>query len=126
MDSVCAPRRKHGFGPLSGQPSELLKVVLVVFLAGYLSENRALLSEEYMSLGPIHLPPFAYLLPMVAMWAIALLIVVVQRDLGAALLFFAVFLLLLYVATARWSYVILGLVLFLAGSALMYRLFGHV
>jgi cell division protein FtsW (lipid II flippase) len=60
------------------------------------------------------------------MWATALAIVVIQRDLGAALLFFAVFLLLLYVATARWSYVALGLVLFVAGSALMYRLFGHV
>jgi cell division protein FtsW (lipid II flippase) len=63
---------------------------------------------------------------MAAMWAIALLIVVVQRDLGAALLFFAVFLLLLYIATGRWSYVIGGLVLFIAGSALMYQLFGHV
>jgi cell division protein FtsW (lipid II flippase) len=63
---------------------------------------------------------------MVAMWAIALAIVVIQRDLGAALLFFAVFLSLLYVATARWSYVLLGLLLFVAGSALMYRLFGHV
>ena len=113
-------------GPLSGQPSELLKVVLVVFLAGYLSENRALLVEQSTAIGPLRLPPLPYLLPMAAMWAIALLIVVVQRDLGAALLFFAVFLLLLYIATARWSYVVGGLILFLAGSALMYQLFGHV
>ena len=74
-------------GPISGQPAELLKVVLVVFLAGYLSENRALLAEESMRVGPLRLPPIQYLAPMVAMWAIALLIVVVQRDLGAALLF---------------------------------------
>ena len=114
------------FGPISGQPSELLKVVLVVFLAAYLSENRALLTDEYLSLGPVHLPPLPYLLPMVAMWLIALLIVVVQRDLGAALLFFAVFLLMLYVATARWSYVVMGLVAFVAGAALMYGLFEHV
>ena len=114
------------FGPISGQPSELLKVMLVIFLAGYLSENRALLSEEYLSLGPIHLPPIPYLLPMVAMWMIALLIVVVQRDLGAALLFFAVFLLLLYIATARWSYVAVGLIAFVAGSALMYHVFDTV
>ncbi len=113
-------------GPVSGQPSELLKVVLVIFLAGYLSENRALLSEHSTSIGPIHLPPVPYLLPMVAMWAIALMIVVVQRDLGAALLFFAVFLFLLYIATARWSYVLLGLVLFVAGSYVMYRLFDTV
>ena len=63
---------------------------------------------------------------MVAMWAIALGIVVVQRDLGAALLFFAVFLALTYAATGRISLVIIGLVLFLAGSALMANLFEHV
>ena len=114
------------FGPISGQPSELLKVVLVVFLAAYLSENRALLTEEYTSLGPLRLPPVPYLLPMVAMWAIALLIVVVQRDLGAALLFFAVFLFLLYIATGRWSYVLVGLAAFVAGSAVMYGLLEHV
>ena len=74
-------------------------MILVVFLAGYLSENRALLAEESTRIGPLRLPPLPYLAPMVAMWAIALGIVVVQRDLGAALLFFAVFLALLYVAT---------------------------
>ena len=101
-------------GPLSGQPSELLKVILVVFLAGYLSENRALLVEQDTRLGPLRLPPLPYLAPMVAMWAIALGIVVVQRDLGAALLFFGVFLALLYVATGRVSLVVIGLVLFVA------------
>ena len=78
-------------------------------------------------IGPLRLPPLPYLLPMVAMWAIALGIVVVQRDLGAALLFFCVFLLLLYVADgALVSYVIGGLILFVAGSALMYQLFDTV
>ena len=101
-------RLSLSIGPLSGQPSELLKVILVVFLAGYLSENRALLAEENTRIGPLRLPPLPYLAPMVAMWAIALGIVVVQRDLGAALLFFAVFLALLYVATGRPSYVMAG------------------
>lgn len=113
-------------GPISGQPSELLKVILVVFLAGYLSENRLLLAEESTRLGPLRLPPIPYLAPMGAMWAIALGIVVVQRDLGAALLFFAVFLALLYVATGRMSYVVGGLILFLAGAFVLYNLFGHV
>jgi cell division protein FtsW (lipid II flippase) len=113
-------------GPISGQPSELLKVILVVFLAGYLSENRPLLIEQDSRLGPLRLPPLPYLAPMVAMWAIALGIVVIQRDLGAALLFFAVFLALTYAATGRLSLVIIGLVLFLAGSALMANLFEHV
>ena len=123
---VNGARLTLDLGPVSGQPSELLKVILVVFLAGYLSENRTLLVEQSTRIGLLRLPPVPYLAPMVAMWALALAIVVVQRDLGAALLFFAVFLVLLYVATARWSYVALGLVLFVAGSALMYRLFGHV
>jgi cell division protein FtsW (lipid II flippase) len=123
---VNGARLTLDLGPISGQPSELLKVILVVFLAGYLSENRPLLVEQSTRLGPVRLPPLPYLAPMAAMWAIALAIVVIQRDLGAALLFFAVFLSLLYVATARWSYVLLGLLLFIAGSALMYRLFGHV
>ncbi len=113
-------------GPVSGQPSELLKVILVVFLAGYLSENRPLLIEQDTRLGPLRLPPLPYLAPMVAMWAIALGIVVVQRDLGAALLFYAVFLALLYAATGRLSLVLIGLVLFVLGSALMASLFDHV
>ncbi len=113
-------------GPIGGQPSELLKVILVVFLAGYLSENRALLVEQDTRVGPLRLPPLPYLAPMVAMWAIALGIVVVQRDLGAALLFFGVFLALLYAATGRISLVIIGLVLFLLGSAAMANLFEHI
>src|SRR5206468_9647622 len=113
-------------GPFSGQPSELLKVILVVFLAGYLSENRPLLQEESTRVGPFRLPPLPYLAPMVAMWAIALGIVIVQRDLGAALLFFAVFLLLLYVSTARFSFVVLGLAAFVVGAGLLYFVFDHV
>ena len=123
---VNGARLSLTIGPISGQPSELLKVILVVFLAGYLSENRRLLVEESTRLGPFRLPPVPYLAPMVAMWTIALGIVIVQRDLGAALLFFAVFLLLLYVSTARSSFVVLGLVAFVLGAAALYFLFGHV
>ena len=123
---VNGARLTLSIGPLSGQPSELLKVILVVFLAGYLSENRSLLADESTRIGPIRLPPLPYLAPMVAMWAIALGIVVVQRDLGAALLFFAVFLALLYVATGRPSYVVGGVILFIVGAWVLYNLFGHV
>src|SRR3954469_1605156 len=123
---VNGARLSLSIGPLSGQPSELLKVILVVFLAGYLSDNRALLADESTRLGPIRLPPLPYLAPMVAMLAIALGIVVVQRDLGAALLFYTAFLALLYVATGRPSYVIGGVLLFIAGSWVLYNLFGHV
>ncbi|MHB8399780.1 MAG: FtsW/RodA/SpoVE family cell cycle protein [Candidatus Limnocylindrales bacterium] len=119
---VNGERLSLRIGPLSGQPSELLKVILVVFLAGYLSENRRLLVEEDTRVGPLRLPPLPYLAPMLAMLAMALGVVVIQRDLGAALLFFAVFLLLLYVATGRLSAVAIGLVLFIVGAAVLYRL----
>jgi cell division protein FtsW (lipid II flippase) len=124
-DVVGGQRLTLRLGPLAGQPSELLKVILVIFLAGYLAENRGLLTMASTRLGPINLPPFPYLLPMVAMWGLALAIVVVQRDLGAALLFFLVFLALVYVATQRLSYVVLGLLLFAAGGLLVYELFPH-
>jgi cell division protein FtsW (lipid II flippase) len=123
---VNGARLSLSIGPFSGQPSELLKVILVVFLAGYLSENRPLLVEESTRIGPLRLPPLPYLAPMVAMWAIALGIVIVQRDLGAALLFFAVFLLLMYVSTARVGYVVVGLAAFVVGAAALYFLFDHV
>jgi cell division protein FtsW (lipid II flippase) len=113
-------------GPFAGQPSELLKVILVVFLAGYLAENRAVLSASSTRLGPVTLPPLPYLLPMLAVWGIALSVVIIQRDLGAALLYFLVFLALLYVATRRASYVVIGLFLFICGSAVLYVLFPHV
>jgi cell division protein FtsW (lipid II flippase) len=125
-DVVGGARLTLRIGPVSGQPSELLKVILVVFLAGYLAENRAVLSASTTRFGPLKLPPLPYLLPMIAMWGIALAIVIVQSDLGAALLYFLVFLALLYVATRRASYVILGLALFIAGGAVLYELVPRV
>jgi cell division protein FtsW (lipid II flippase) len=121
-DEINGQRLSVTIGPISGQPAELLKVILVVFLAGYLSENRPLLVEESTRIGPIALPPLPFLAPMAAMWAIALAVVVLQRDLGAALLFFTVFLFLLYIATGRVGYVVVGVLLFLAGAYVMYRL----
>jgi len=123
---VNGARLSIALGPVTGQPSELLKVILVVFFAGYLSENRPLLVEASTRVGPFRLPPLPYLAPMVAMLTIALGIVVVESDLGAAMLFFLVFLVLLYVATARLSYVVSGVVAFIAGGAVLYELFSHV
>ncbi|MFI5226389.1 MAG: FtsW/RodA/SpoVE family cell cycle protein, partial [Candidatus Limnocylindrales bacterium] len=117
---VNGARLSLRLGPISGQPSELLKVILVIFLAGYLSENRSLLIEQDTRIGRLRLPPLPYLAPMLAMWAVALAVVIVQRDLGAALLFFLVFLLLLYIATGRTSTLVIGIVLFIVGGLLLY------
>ncbi len=110
-------------GPLCGQPSELVKVILVIFLAGYLTDNRELLARSSTRIGPFRLPPVPYLVPMLGMLGLTLAVVTFQHDLGSALLYFLVFLVLLYIATARASYVALGLLLFLAGSAVLYELY---
>ncbi|MGI8587679.1 MAG: FtsW/RodA/SpoVE family cell cycle protein [Chloroflexia bacterium] len=112
-------------GPFAFQPSELLKVVLVIFLAGYLYDIRDLLALN-IRLGRISLPPLPYLLPMAAVWGVAMLLFVVQKDLGSALLFFGIFLAMLYVATGKPLYVVGGLVAFSAGSLVMYYLFSVV
>jgi cell division protein FtsW (lipid II flippase) len=125
-DETNGARLTLRLGPLAGQPSELLKIILVVFLAAYLADNRALLAGRDSRLGPIRLPPVLYLLPMLVIWGLALATVVVQRDLGAALLFYGVFLLLLYVATQRRDLLVLGVVLFLLGGLVLYAFFPHV
>ncbi len=70
-DEVNGARLSIRLGPVSGQPSELLKVILVVFLAAYLADNRLLLARASLRIGPVALPPLPYLLPMLAMWGIA-------------------------------------------------------
>jgi cell division protein FtsW (lipid II flippase) len=113
-------------GPVRFQPGEAIKIVLVVFIAGYLAEKRALLTGANIRLGPISIPPLPYLLPMVAIFVMVMLIVVIMRDLGTALLFLGIFLTMLFVATGRRSYVLLGILLFIGGSFVAYELFGHV
>ena len=113
-------------GPFGFQPSELIKIVLVVFFAAYLAENRSVLAGATYRLGAINLPPLPYLLPMLVVFAAVMAVVVVGRDLGTALLFFGIFLTMLFVGTGRRSYVVMGMVLFLVGSAAAYGLFGHV
>ncbi len=113
-------------GPIGFQPSEFIKIVLVVFIAGYLAEHRALLRDASARIGPIRIPPLPYLLPMLAIFVIVMLVVVFGKDLGTALLFFGIFLTMLFVATGRRSYVLIGLILFLVGAFVASRLFSHV
>src|SRR5262245_54120037 len=108
------------FGFFYFQPSELLKIILVVFLASYLNEHREVVARGY-QLGPLTLPPLPYLVPLVGMWGIAMGLIIFQRDLGAALLLFSVFLAMLYVATNSGLYVVVGLTAFGVGSYLLYN-----
>jgi cell division protein FtsW (lipid II flippase) len=95
-------------GPIQIQPSEIVKLALVAFLASYLDENRDLLASGW-RVGPVTLPPIPYLIPMGLMWAASLLTLIVLNDLGSALLFFGIFLTMLYIATGGLVYVAIGL-----------------
>ena len=112
-------------GPLSIQPSEIVKVTLVTFMAGYLADKRDLVGTSW-RLGFLRLPPLPYLLPMGLMWAASLSVLVVLNDLGSALLFFGIFLTMLYVESGRLLYVSLGLLSFTAASWAAYELFDRI
>jgi len=113
-------------GPVSVQPMEIVKLLLVMFLAGYLEEYRELLTMAGRRIGRVHLPPLPYLAPILVMVGAALLLFWLQKDLGPALLFSTVLLAMLYVASGRASYVVLGLGLLILGGALADRVFSHV
>jgi len=105
-------------GPLQFQPGEFAKVLLVIFLAGYLRDNRELLSMGY---GRIGVPSPKHFGPLLLIWGGAMLVLVQTNDLGGGLLLFSIFLAMLYVATGRWPYVAVGLALFAAGSWALYE-----
>ena len=113
-------------GPFTFQPGELAKICITLFLASYLAENREMLSASMRKVGPFALPRPRMLFPMIVMWGLSLLVVVFERDLGSALLFFSFFVIMLYVCTGRVSYVIVSLALLAVGGVLCYSLFSHV
>jgi cell division protein FtsW (lipid II flippase) len=103
-------------GPLQFQPGEVAKILLIVFLAGYLREKREVLAQGRLKdLGPL-----------LVIWGGTMLVLVVSNDLGSALLYFGIFLAMLYVATGRALYVGAGLALFVAGSTGSYYYRAHV
>ncbi|MCK0113434.1 FtsW/RodA/SpoVE family cell cycle protein [Ornithinimicrobium sp. F0845] len=110
----------------SFQPGEIAKIVLTVFFAGYLVATRDALSLVGRRFLGLQLPRGRDLGPLLAAWGLSVLILVAQRDLGSSLLFFGLFVAMLYVATERVSWIIIGLSLFCAGAFVAWRLFPHV
>ena len=108
------------------QPGEFAKVFFVIFFAGYLVTNRETLALAGPSFMGLRFPRARDLGPILIVWVAALIVQVYQRDLGASLLFFGIFVAMLYVATERISWVIVGLGLFLAGAVAAGAVFGHV
>ncbi len=112
-------------GPVQVQPAEIVKVTLVTFIAGYLEDKRDLVGSSW-RLGPLRVPPVPYLMPMALLWSASLLVLVRQNDLGTALLFFGIFLSMLYIASGRLVYVVVGLISFGAACWGAYRTFGRI
>ncbi|MBA2310570.1 MAG: FtsW/RodA/SpoVE family cell cycle protein [Pseudonocardiales bacterium] len=115
--------RVFGF---SFQPGELAKLVLLVFFAGYLVVKRDVLALAGRRVLGVDLPRARDLGPVLVAWVASLGVLVFERDLGTSLLFFGVFIALLYVATERLSWLLIGVALFLSGAYVAWTLFGHV
>lgn len=113
-------------GPLSFQPGELAKVCLVIFFAAYLAERKELLAIASRRLMGMHFPDLKHFGPLLVMWGLSLAVMFFEKDLGSSLLFFSIFLVMLYVATARIVYVAIGLVMFAVGAYIGYQIFTHV
>jgi cell division protein FtsW (lipid II flippase) len=113
-------------GPLSFQPGELAKIALAIFFAGYLVQARDSLSLVGRRILGIQFPRARDLGPILVVWVLAMGVLVLQRDLGTSLLYFGLFLVMIYVATGRLSWIILGMTLFLGGAFAASRLLGYV
>jgi len=113
-------------GPLSFQPGEIAKICLALFFAGYLVTARDSLSLVGRRFVGLQLPRGRDLGPILLAWAASLGVLVLESDLGTSLLFFGLFVAVLYVATERTSWIIIGMLLFAGGAVLAWSLFSHV
>lgn len=111
---------------LSFQPGEVAKILLTVFLASYLAERQEAMTTMRRSIGPLRIPEPRQLGPVLVAALASFAVLVYQRDLGASLLLFALFIGLLYVATGRSAYLVSGSILVAIGGLISYRFFDHV
>src|SRR6478735_4174414 len=114
------------FGPVNFQPGEVAKVLLAIFFAAYLADQRELIATSVWKVGPLRLPDPKYLGPVLVAWVVTLVVMVYQKDLGSSLLFFALFVVMIWVATGRTSFLVIGGGLFAAGAWFAWKSFGHV
>lgn len=113
-------------GPFSFQPGEIAKILIVFFIAAYLAANREMLSVFTWKVGPFWLPSLPTLLPLIVMWALAFVVVVLEKDLGLALVLFSVFVIMLYVATGKKLYLVVSIGLAAIAAVALYSFMGHV
>jgi cell division protein FtsW (lipid II flippase) len=113
-------------GPISFQPAEIAKIAIVVFLAAYLREHRDVLVVGARRILGLTFPPLKHLAPLLLIWGLSMVMLVFIRDLGSSLMFFGAFLALIYVATDRFGFVVIGLAMFAAGAYFFASTVGHV
>ncbi len=113
-------------GSVSFQPAELAKVAIVIFLASYLRDNRQILVTAGHRFLGVTIPPMKQFGPMLIVWGAAMATLLITRELGSSLMFYGAFLALLYVATGRFSFPLIGLLLFAAGAWFVAGHVGHV
>ena len=113
-------------GPVNFQPGEIAKVALAIFFAAYLADQRELIATSQWKVGPLRLPHPKYLGPVIVAWGVTLVVMFYQKDLGSSLLFFALFVVMIWVATQRTSFLVIGGSLFAAGAYFAWHTFGHV
>ncbi|GAB4100499.1 FtsW/RodA/SpoVE family cell cycle protein [Sinomonas halotolerans] len=113
-------------GSATFQPGEVAKITLAVFFAGYLSTNRDLILLAGRRIGPLQLPRFKDMGPMLAAWLVSIGVLIFQHDLGSSILFFGLFMCMIYVATSRVSWVLIGVLLIAVGGFAASRIFAHV
>ncbi|MBV9019940.1 MAG: FtsW/RodA/SpoVE family cell cycle protein [Chloroflexi bacterium] len=113
-------------GPFGFQPSELLKICIVIFFAAYLSENQDIFAAGNLRLGPVRLPPLRQLGPLILMLGLSLLLFLFVRELGLALLIYGIFLCMIYLGSGKLSYVVASLLIFVILGYIGYKLFGYV
>lgn len=114
------------FGIFSIQPGELAKIALAIFFAGYLVQARDSLSLVGKKFLGMRFPRARDLGPILVIWAAAMGVLIVQKDLGTSLLYFGLFLVMIYVATGRLSWVALGLLLFVGGALAASQVLSYV
>ncbi|GIH23356.1 cell division protein FtsW [Acrocarpospora phusangensis] len=115
-----------GVGGFTIQPAEFAKLALVVFFAGYLVAKRDVLALAGRRLLFIDLPRARDLGPVLIIWGFSLAVLILQKDLGSSLLLFGTFIVMLYIATQRTSWVLIGILLFLGGAIVAGQIFDHV
>ena len=113
-------------GPINFQPGEFAKLALALFFAAYLAETRELIKQNTWKVGPFQLPEPRDLLPLLGAWGFSVVLMVGQKDLGSSLLFFTLFIVMVWIATEKASFLAVGAVLFAMSATVAYFLFDHV